>query len=138
MTAKPKSDDGTVVSEVGCQAVVIERLSNLHEDIREIKSDIKDQAIALKDQLVQVQNFLLSNTQEHGEMVFDAKRAHSRIDETNITLGKVEKKVEDLLKLAPFLKVEAFLVAGLSIPLIIWLVDMIWKLITHQIILSGL
>jgi len=115
----------------GDLGVVIERLNNLHEDVREIKGDVKGQ-------LVQIQAFLLSNSNEHGEMVNEAKRAHSRIDETNLKLGTVEKKVEDLLKLAPFLKAEAYLVGGLSIPLIIWLVSLLWKLITHQMLMPGL
>ena len=130
MTPKPKIvEEELVVEEIGL-AVVIERLNNLREDVLEIKN-------VVKDQLVQIQAFLLNNNDEHGEMVNEAKRAHNRIDQMSTKVEKIEKKVEDLLKLAPFLKVEAFLVAGLSIPLIIWLVDMIWKLLTHQIVLAG-
>ena len=132
MTAKQKviEEEPPDVYE-GKLGGVIERLNNLHEDIREIKTDVRDQ-------LTKTQAFLISNNSEHGEMVNEAKRAHARIDETNIKLGKIEKKVEDLLKLAPFLKAEAFLVGGLSLPLIIWLLSVVWKLITHQLVVPGL
>ena len=131
MTAKSKSIDEMPVVEEENLGVVFEKLSNLHEDVKEIKEDVKNQ-------LVQMQAFLLSNNTEHGEMVNEAKRAHDRIDQMTIKVTLVEKKVEDLLKLAPFLKAEAFLVGGLSLPLIIWLLSIFWKLITHQMVMPNL
>lgn len=138
MAAKAKAVEEELLVEGGELAVVIERLSNLQDDISEIKVDIKEQRFVLEEQSETVQAFLLNYTKEHGEVVNTAKRAHERIDATNIRVETVEKKVVELEKLAPFLKVEAFLVAGLSIPLIIWLADILWKLLTHQIELPGL
>ena len=93
---------------------LIERVDNLRTDISELKIIVGNMA---DDERKRVEKII--------ELDQRTKRAHERIDE----LSDWQKGVN---KLMPFLRAEAWIVAALAVPVIIWLASVVYRYFIAQ------
>lgn len=89
--------------------VLLERVDNLRSDISEIKIIVGNMADSERQR-----------SEKIVELSQSTKRAHERIDE----LSDWQKKVNDLM---PFLKAEAWIIAALAVPVIVWLASVVYQ-----------
>jgi len=103
-------------------------------DIAEIKgqlctlNEIKSSLDALTKSMT---GFREEYIREHATLDNKTDKAHARIDDLTKELETMKKTQEEIGKLLPFIRVQMYVITGVSIPILLGVVYWIWSLITH-------
>ncbi len=68
---------------------------------------------------------------EHAIVLAMSQRAHTRIDDLQKDYDRLTCDVHEMMKMLPLIKAIAFILMGISIPLLLAIFSYIWSLITH-------
>ncbi len=78
-----------------------------------------------------MQAFREEYVREHAALASNAQLAHSRLDGLEKDLGRLSEGLAEAARLLPLVRALAFLLAGLSVPLLLAIGSWLWQLLTH-------
>ena len=76
--------------------------------------------------------FFSEYLRDHVLVVSENRRAHERIDRMDKDFAEMRIEIIEIKKLMPWVKAGAYLLASISIPMLLASIWAIWALITHQ------
>jgi hypothetical protein len=110
------------------QAVILERISNVQADI----CDLVELSRAIESRF---STFEKSYLVEHAAAKAKTKENSDRLAVQQEQIVAIENRLKDIERLMPFLKPIAYIITGLSIPITLALLALLWQLLTHQTVL---
>ena len=108
--------------------------TQLYIDIAEIKgqlctlNEIKSSIDGLTRSM---SGFREEYIKEHAILDGKTDKAHARIDDITKEIDAMKRTQEEISKLLPFIRVQMYVITGVSIPILLGITYWVWSLITH-------
>ena len=103
-------------------------------DLAEIKGQLS-QLSEIKAALLTIQNslsgFREEYIREHAVLEASVNKAHSRIDTVYTEIDDIKSSLDEIKTLVPIIRMFAWAMGGILLPLLVGVVVWVWSLITH-------
>ena len=108
--------------------------TQLQVDIAEIKGQLctlSEIKVSFDSLTKSIAGFREQYIKEHGLLENKANSAHTRIDNMAKELEEIKATQKDIGKLLPFIRVQVYVITGLSLPIAAAILWWVWSLISH-------
>lgn len=109
-------------------AVILERMETLQLDVTELKNMLKCSA---QEQTQFRERYFIA----HGELENKTNQAHDRISALSEAMSKQDARIKAIEKLVPMMKSISYVLIGLSLPAILWVLNLLYQVLTHKVVL---